>query len=83
MEESPCAGRFDAPGWDRTSDTRFGKRPDVLRAAASAFDAAFDVRMAIGALVMVATAAATGCSCVSGARADPGLGWWTAGESSP
>ncbi len=32
--------------------------PDVLRIAASAFDAAFDARMAIGAAVMVATAAA-------------------------
>jgi hypothetical protein len=33
--------------------------PDVLRTAASAFDAAFDARMAIGAFAMVATAAAT------------------------
>ena len=33
--------------------------PEALRVAASAFDAAFDVRMAIGAAVMVATAAAT------------------------
>jgi heme/copper-type cytochrome/quinol oxidase subunit 2 len=32
---------------------------DALRVAASAFDAAFDVRMAIAAVVMVATAAAT------------------------
>jgi len=32
---------------------------EVLRVTASAFDAAFDVRMAIGAAVMVATAAAT------------------------
>ena len=36
-----------------------GNLPDVLRAAASAFDAAFDVRMVIGAAVMVVTAAAT------------------------